>query len=127
VTWLTSIGPIKKKKQILNHMQQPLSKNSSTECQMSVPKMASKPTEEENPIAKQEQKHQIMEKPKNPVTIHRVVIIGKNMEEKRKTHLHGEKAMALTPPLSLSLSLSLSLFCFVLGQPLFFLGCCEKM
>jgi hypothetical protein len=109
VTWLTSIGPIKKKKQILNHMQQPLSKNSSTE--------------EENPIAKQEQKHKIMEKPKNPVTIHRVVIIGKNMEEKRKTHLHGEKAMAFTPPLSLSLSL----FCFVLGQPLFFLGCFEKM
>lgn len=47
-------------------MQQALSKNSSTECQMSVPKMVSK--QEENPTAKQEQKHQIMGKPKNPVT-----------------------------------------------------------
>jgi len=107
VTWLTSIGPIKKKKQILNHMQQPLSKNSSTECQMSVPKMASKPTEEENPIAKQEQKHQIMEKPKNPVTIHRVVIIGKNMEEKRKTLTRRESHGIYTASLSLSLSLLL--------------------
>jgi hypothetical protein len=89
-------------------MQQPLSKNSSTECQMSVPKMASKPTEEENPIAKQEQKHQIMEKPKNPVTIHRVVIIGKNMEEKRKTLTRRESHGIYTASLSLSLSLSLS-------------------